>query len=237
MVICGSSRVADPDWHDEPCLAQGSHRRAVREPAAGRKPRIPGADDGGPRNPGSQSREPMPADSPRTLRDGPGRICRRRLPARLPQTGPDTRFVPGGPRGHGLNHKVCRPSRKRSSRRHSSRLISSRRRCRRCSARLTGPAPPRACGIMLLVPVGAACLAELCAAWAGAGRVAAQPSAAAVTGSSIRSGSPCRARERRASSAPARRNAWRSSLLSGRPAGRLLPFVRAVTLPAPRPGC
>ena len=80
-------------------------------------------------------------------------------------------------------------------------------------------------------------LGRLCAARAGAGRVAAQPSAAAVTGSSIRSGSPCRARERRASSAPARRNAWRSSLLSGRPAGRLLPFVRAVTLPAPRPGC
>ena len=80
MVICGSSRVADPDRHEEPCLAQGSHRRAVREPAAGRKPGIPGADDGGPRNRGSQSREPMPADSPRTLRDGPGRICRRRLP-------------------------------------------------------------------------------------------------------------------------------------------------------------
>jgi hypothetical protein len=33
---------------------------------------------------------------PRTHHDPLGRICRGRLPARLRQTGPDTRFVPGG---------------------------------------------------------------------------------------------------------------------------------------------
>ena len=70
-----------------------------------REPGIPGADGGGPRDPGSQSREPMPAYSPRTRRDRPGRICRRRLPARLPQTGPDIRFVPEGQGGTGSTTK------------------------------------------------------------------------------------------------------------------------------------
>jgi len=78
-------------------------------------------------------------------------------------------------------------------------------------------------------------LGRLCAARARAGSRSSAANAAAVTGSSIRSGSPCRARERRASSAPARRSAWRSSLLIGRPADRLPPFARAVNLPAPRP--
>lgn len=47
------------------------------------------------------------------------------------------------------------------------------------------------------------------------------------------------AREGRASSAPARRSAWRSSLLSGRPAGRLLPLARGAVWPhpLPAPGC
>ena len=79
-----------------------------------------------------------------------------------------------GSRGHGLNYKVCRPSRKRSSRRHSSRLTSSHRRCRRCSARLTGPALPRTCGIMPLVPVGTACSAGCARRGPGPGRLAAQ---------------------------------------------------------------
>ena len=48
----------------KPSPAPGSHWRAVREPAAGRKPGKPGVYDGGSRNPGSQLREPMPSGSP-----------------------------------------------------------------------------------------------------------------------------------------------------------------------------
>ena len=42
----------------------GSRRRAVQEPAAGRKPGKPGAYDAWSRNPGSQLREPLPCDCP-----------------------------------------------------------------------------------------------------------------------------------------------------------------------------
>ena len=56
--------IADPDRHEEPSPAPGSHWRAVREPAAGRKPGKPGAHDAWSRNPGSQLREPLPSDCP-----------------------------------------------------------------------------------------------------------------------------------------------------------------------------
>jgi len=86
----------------------GSHRRAVREPAAGRKPAYP-AQMTAAKESGSQSREPMPADSPRTLRDGRGESAGGGS-RRLPQTGPDTDSCLGV-KGHGLDYKVCRPSR------------------------------------------------------------------------------------------------------------------------------
>jgi hypothetical protein len=66
----------------------------------------PGVYVGPSRNPGSQLREPMPFDSPGLTATPRERICRRRLPARLPQTGPDTGFVPGGQGVAGSNPAV-----------------------------------------------------------------------------------------------------------------------------------
>jgi hypothetical protein len=48
----------------------------------------------------------MPADSPGLTPTLTERICRRRLPARLPQTDPDTRFMPGGQGVAGSNPAV-----------------------------------------------------------------------------------------------------------------------------------
>src|SRR5712671_2123115 len=89
-----------------PLPPQGNHQRAVREPGAGRTPRIPGAYDGPSRNPGSQSREPMPSDWPRLKATPWGESAGGRPPARLRQTGPDTRFVPGGQGVAGSNPAV-----------------------------------------------------------------------------------------------------------------------------------
>jgi hypothetical protein len=57
-------------------------------------------------NPGSQLWEPMSSDSPGLTTTSRGRICRGSLPARLPQTVPDTGFVPGGQGVAGSNPAV-----------------------------------------------------------------------------------------------------------------------------------
>src|ERR1035438_583817 len=84
--------VADPDRHEEPLPPRG----ATGEPPVGWKPGNPGVYDGSSRNPGSQITGANALRLPPTHPPSRGESAEGGSPPRLPQTGPDTGFVPGG---------------------------------------------------------------------------------------------------------------------------------------------